>query len=140
MWNTTNQLGDYMQTALKQAGIDSKVNITDINTWIAALFTTKNYDLTVYSYYSSIPDPVIIPAQDASLSINDPTYTSLSQTAEEAPEAAACAAWDTALTQAIKNYDVKPIGVSKNIWFGKHWQFAAPVDVIVDPFTLEKTT
>lgn len=140
MWNTTNQLGDYMQTALKQAGMDSTVNITDINTWIAALFTTKDYDLSVYSYYSSVPDPVIIPAQDASLSINDPTYVSLSNAAEEAPAATACAAWDTALKQAITDYDVKPIGVSKNIWFGRHWQFAAPVDVIVDPFTLEKTT
>lgn len=140
MWNTTNQLGDYMQTALKQVGIDSTVNITDINTWIAALFTTRDYDLTVYSYYSSIPDPVIIPAQDASLSINDPTYFSLSNDAEMAPDASACAAWDKALGQAVANYDVKPIGVSKNIWFGRHWQFAAPVDVIVDPFTLEKTT
>jgi peptide/nickel transport system substrate-binding protein len=139
MWNTTNQLGDLMQQELRQAGIASTVENTDINTWLAALFTNKNYDLTVYSYYSSFPNPVIMPAQDASLSINDPTYVSLSQAAEEAPAATQCQAWDKALTRAETNFDVKPIGVSKNIWFGHGWQFAAPVDVIVDPFTLEQT-
>jgi peptide/nickel transport system substrate-binding protein len=139
MWNTTNQLGDFMQSALSKVGISSTVENTDINTWIAALFTTKNYDISVYSYYSSFPNPVIMPAQDASLSINDPTYFSLSQKAEETPAAAQCPAWDTALTRAETAYDVKPIGVSKNVWFGKGWRFAAPVDVIVDPFTLQQT-
>lgn len=139
MWNTTNQLGDYVQQALQKVGIGSTVQNTDVNTWLAALFTTKNYDLTVYSYYSSFPNPVIMPAQDSSLSINDPTYFSRSQAAEEAPAATQCQAWDKALTRAETNYDVKPMGVSKNIWFGKGWKFAAPVDVIVDPFTLEKT-
>jgi peptide/nickel transport system substrate-binding protein len=139
MWNTTNQLGDFMQQALSKIGISSTVENTDINTWIAALFTNKNYDLTVYSYYSSFPNPVIMPAQDSSLSINDPTYFSLSQRAEQTPAAVQCPAWDTALTRAVTNYDVKPIGVSKNVWFAKGWRFAAPVDVIFDPFTLQQT-
>ncbi len=96
MWNTTNQLGDFMQQELQKVGIASTVKNTDINTWIDALFTTKNYDLTVYSYYSAFPNPVIIPAQDASLSIVDPKYFSLSDKAEQAPESSACPAWDTA--------------------------------------------
>jgi peptide/nickel transport system substrate-binding protein len=139
MWNTTNQLGDYIQQSLQKIGISSTVENTDINTWISALFTTKNYDLTVYSYYSAFPNPVIMPAQDASLSINDPTYVKLSQAAEEASGAAQCPAWDKALSRAVTNYDVKPMGVSKNVWFGKGWKFAAPYNVLVDPFTLEKT-
>ena len=139
MWNTTNQLGDYIQQALQKIGISSTVQNTDINTWISALFTTKNYDLTVYSYYSAFPNPVIMPAQDASLSINDPTYVKLSQAAEEAPGAAQCPAWDKALSRAVTNFDVKPMGVSKNVWFGKGWKFLAPYNVLVDPFTLEKT-
>jgi peptide/nickel transport system substrate-binding protein len=139
MWNTTNQLGDYMQQELAQIGVSSTVQNTDINTWLSALFTTKNYDLTVYSYYSSFPNPVIMPAQDASLSINDPKYFALSNTAEEAPAAKQCPAWDKALEQAVTNYDVKPMGVSKNIWFGRGWTFAAPYDVVVDPFTLVKS-
>ncbi|MGG7382459.1 hypothetical protein ACQ7B2_28170, partial [Escherichia coli] len=57
MWNTTNQLGDYIQSALQKIGIKSTVQNTDINTWIKALFTTKDYDLTVYSYYSAFPNP-----------------------------------------------------------------------------------
>jgi len=140
MWNTTNQLGDYMQQALSQVGIAATVQNEDINTWLTALFTTKNYDLTVYSYYSSFPNPVIMPAQDASLSINDPKYLALSSTAEETPAAKQCPAWDKALEQAVSNYDVKPMGVSKNIWFAKGWKFAAPYDVVVDPFTLLKAT
>jgi peptide/nickel transport system substrate-binding protein len=139
MWNSTNQLGDYMQQALQKIGIKSTVQNTDINTYLAALFTTKNYDLSVYAYYSSFPNPVIIPAQDASLSINDPAYFKLAQTAEEAPAATQCQAWDTALTKAASSYDVKPMGVSTNMWFAKGWKFAAPYDVMVDPFTLEKT-
>jgi peptide/nickel transport system substrate-binding protein len=139
MWNTTNQLGDYMQQALQQIGISSTVQNEDINTWITALFTTKNYDLTVYSYYSSFPNPVIMPAQDASLSINDPTYFALSNTAEETPAAKQCPAWDKALEKAVTDYDVKPMGVSKNIWFGKGWTFAAPYDVVIDPFNLLKS-
>lgn len=138
MWNTTNQLGDYIQQALSKIGISATVENTDINTWIAALFTNKNYDLTVYSYYSSFPNPVIMPAQDASLSIHDPTYFSLSQRAEQTPAVTQCPAWDTALKKAVTNYDVKPIGVSKNVWFAKGWRFAAPVDVIFDPFTLQQ--
>lgn len=140
MWNTTNQLGDYMQQQLKQIGIDSTVQNTDINTWISALFTTKNYDLSVYAYYSSFPNPVIMPAQDSSLSINDPTYFKLSEQAEEAPASSQCQAWDKALTRAQTSYDVKPMGVSKNVWFGKGWKFAAPYNVLIDPFSLEKTT
>jgi peptide/nickel transport system substrate-binding protein len=139
MWNTTNQLGDYIQGALQKIGISSTVENTDINTWINALFTTKNYDLTVYSYYSAFPNPVIMPAQDASLSINDPTYTKLSQQAEEAVGSAQCPAWDKALSRAVTNYDVKPMGVSKNVWFGKGWKFLAPYNVLVDPFTIQKT-
>ena len=139
MWNVTNQLGDYMQQALSQIGISSTVQSEDINSWITALFTTKNYDLTVYSYYSSFPNPVIMPAQDASLSINDPKYLALSQAAEETPAAKQCPAWDKALEQAVTNYDVKPMGVSKNIWFGKGWKFAAPYDVVIDPFNLVKS-
>lgn len=139
MWNTTNQLGDYIQSQLQKIGIQSTVENTDINTWINALFTTKAYDLTVYSYYSAFPNPVIIPAQDASLSINDPEYVKLSQQAEEAPAARACPAWDKALRTAVMHYDVKPMGVSKNVWFGKGWKFLAPYNVDVDPFTLEQT-
>ena len=138
-WNTTNQLAEYMQAALQKIGISSSVQNTDINTWLNALFTSKNYDLTTFAYYSSFPNPVIIPAQDASLSINDPEYFKLSQTAEETPGSAQCPAWDTALRRAITNYDVKPMGVSKNVWFAKGWRFAAPYDVMVDPFTLQKT-
>jgi ABC-type transport system substrate-binding protein len=138
-WNTTNQLAEYMQAALQKIGISSTVQNTDINTWLNALFTTKNYDLTTFAYYSSFPNPVIIPAQDASLSINDPEYFRLSQIAEETPGAAQCPAWDTALRRAVVNYDVKPMGVSKNVWFAKGWKFAAPYDVMVDPFTLQKT-
>ncbi len=139
MWNTTNQLGEYMQEQLQKIGISSTVQNTDINTWINVLFTTKDYDLTVYSYYSSFPNPVIMPAQDASLSINDPTYFALSQDAEEAPADAQCPYWNKALERAVTNYDVKPMGVSKNVWFGKGWKFAAPYDVVVDPFTLQQT-
>jgi peptide/nickel transport system substrate-binding protein len=139
MWNTTNQLGDYIQQQLQKVGISSTVENTDINTWISALFTTKNYDLTVYSYYSAFPNPVIMPAQDASLSINDPTYVKLSQDAMEASGPSQCPAWDKALSRAVTAYDVKPMGVSKNVWFGKGWKFAAPYNVLVDPFTLEKT-
>lgn len=139
MWNTTNQLGDYMQQALQKVGIKATLQNTDINTWIKALFTTKDYDLSVYAYYSSFPNPVIMPAQDASLSIHDPEYTKLSQAAEQAPSGQDCPAWDAALRKAVDNFDVKPMGVSKNVWFGKGWQFAAPYNVYVDPFTLEKT-
>jgi peptide/nickel transport system substrate-binding protein len=139
MWNTTNQLGDYMQQALQQVGIHATVKNTDINTWISALFTTKNYDLSVYAYYSAFPNPVIIPAQDASLSIEDPTYFKLAKAAEEASGSAQCPAWDKALTRAQENFDSKPMGVSKNSWFAKGWQFAAPYNVLVDPFTLERT-
>jgi peptide/nickel transport system substrate-binding protein len=138
-WNTANQLADYMQQALSQIGISSTVQNEDINTWITALFTTKNYDLTVYSYYSSFPNPVIMPAQDASLSIDDPTYFALSQAAEETPTSKQCPAWDKALGRAVTNFDVKPMGVSKNVWFGKGWKFAAPYDVVVDPFDLFKS-
>ena len=31
------------------------------------------------------------------------------------------------------------MGVSKNVWFGKGWKFAAPYNVLVDPFTLQQT-
>jgi peptide/nickel transport system substrate-binding protein len=138
-WNVTNQLGDYMQQALSKVGISSTVENTDYNTWVAALFTTKNYDLTVFSYYSSLPNPFIIPAQDATLSVNDPTYFALSEKAEGTPGAAQCPEWDKALIRGESNYDVKPIGVSKNMWFAKGWKFAAPFFVIVDPFTLVQT-
>jgi peptide/nickel transport system substrate-binding protein len=139
MWNTTGQAGDYMQQALQDIGVQSTVQITDIDTWITALFSTKNYDLTVYSYYSGLPNPVIFPSQDSAMSINDPQYYSLSAKAEAEPGPTQCQAWDKALEHAEANYDVKPIGVSRNVWFAKGWKFAAPFDVIIDPFTLVKT-
>ncbi len=139
MWNTTNQLGDFIQQELQKAGIASTVKNTDINTWIDALFTTKAYDFTVYSYYSAFPNPVIIPAQDASLSIKDPTYFKLSDEAEATPGSGACAAWDKAMTRAQTAYIVKPMGVAKNAWFGKGWKFAAPTNVLIDPFTIQQT-
>jgi peptide/nickel transport system substrate-binding protein len=138
-WNTTNQLGEYMQEALQKIGVSSSVQSTDINTWLNALFTTKNYDLTTFAYYSSFPNPAVIPAQDASLSIKDPKYFSLSQKAAETSGSGQCQAWDTALRESLKNYNVKPMGVSKNVWFAHGWKFAAPYDVVVDPFTLQKT-
>jgi peptide/nickel transport system substrate-binding protein len=139
MWNTTGQAGDYMQQALQDIGVQSTVQITDIDTWITALFTTKNYDLTVYSYYSGLPNPVIFPSQDSAMSIHDPAYYSLSAKAEAAAGTAQCPAWDKALEHAEAAYDVKPIGVSRNVWFAKGWKFAAPFDVIIDPFTLQRT-
>jgi peptide/nickel transport system substrate-binding protein len=139
MWNTTNQLGDYIQQALQEVGIAATVKNTDINTWINALFTTKNYDLSVYAYYSAFPNPVIIPAQDSSLSIDDPKYFALANAAEEAAGDAQCPAWDTALNQAQKHFDVKPMGVARNTWFGRSWKFSAPYNVLVDPFTLQRT-
>src|SRR5262249_502136 len=42
MWNVTNQAGDYMQQALRGIGVQSSVEITDLNTWVTALFTTRN--------------------------------------------------------------------------------------------------
>lgn len=139
MWNTTNQLGDYMQQQLQKIGISSTVENTDINTWISALFTTKNYDLTVFAYYAAWPNPSLFPIQDASLGIKDPTYFKLSQAALEAPKGSDCPVWDKAMTRAVTNYDVKPMGVSKNVWFGKGWKFLAPYNVVIDPFTLEHT-
>lgn len=138
MWNTTNQLGDYIQSQLRKIGINSTLENTDAPTWVNVLFTTKNWDLTVFAYYSAFTDPSIMPAQDATLSINDPTYFKLSTTAEQAPSNK-CAAWDTALRRAVSNYDVKPVGVAKNMWFGKGWKFSAPFNVFIDPFTIEKT-
>jgi peptide/nickel transport system substrate-binding protein len=137
MWNTTNQAGEYIQAQLKKIGIASTVQNTDINTWITTLFTTKNYDVTLYAYYSSLPNPVIFPSQQ--LSIVDPTFYSLSAAAEAATPGSDCAAWNKALTRAATNYDIKSIGVSKNTWFAKNWQFAAPYNVAFDPFTIEKT-
>jgi peptide/nickel transport system substrate-binding protein len=139
MWNVTGQAGDYMQQALRAIGVQSTVAITDLNTWVTALFTTRNYDLTVYSYYSALPNPVIFPAQDSSMSVHDPTYYALSAKAEATPAASQCPAWNKALERGETAFDVKPIGVSKNVWFGKGWKFAAPVDVIIDPFTLRRT-
>jgi peptide/nickel transport system substrate-binding protein len=139
MWNTTNQLGDFIQQELQKAGIASTVKNTDINTWINALFTTKDYDFTVYSYYSAFPNPVIIPAQDASLSIKDPTYFKLSDEAEAATGNAICPSWDKAMQRAQTAYIVKPMGVAKNAWFGKGWKFAAPYNVFIDPFTIQQT-
>ena len=137
MWNTTNQAGEYIQGQLRKIGIASTVQNTDINTWITTLFTTKNYDVTLYAYYSSLPNPVIFPSQ--SLSIVDPTYDSLSATAEAAAQGTDCAAWNKALTRAATNYNIKSIGVSKNTWFAKNWHFAAPYNVAFDPFTIQKT-
>jgi hypothetical protein len=74
------------------------------------------------------------------MSIHDAKYFALSAKAEQVPAATACKAWAQALTQSEKDFDVKPIGVSKNIWFGNGWKFAAPYDVVVDPFTLVKTS
>jgi peptide/nickel transport system substrate-binding protein len=140
MWNATNQAGDYMQQALKQIGVESTVEITSIGSWLTALFTSDAYDLTVYAYYSGLPNPSIFPSQESSMSIHDAKYFALSAKAEQVPAATACKAWAQALTQSEKDFDVKPIGVSKNIWFGNGWKFAAPYDVVVDPFTLVKTS
>ncbi len=140
MWNATGPLGDYIQQALQKIGIKSTVANTDISTWTNTLFTTKNYDLTVYAYYSGLPNPVIFPSQESSMSINDPAYFALAAKAEAAPAASACQAWSAALTKSAADFNVKPIGVSKNVWFAKNWKFAAPYDVVVDPFTLEKTS
>jgi peptide/nickel transport system substrate-binding protein len=139
MWNTTDPLGDYMQQQLAKVGIDVTVKSTDIGSWITDLFTTKNFDATVFAYYSSFPNPAIIPAQDASLSIDDERYTALAQTAAQAEAGSECAAYDAAFEQAAKNFDVRPMGVSKVAWFAKGWQFSAPFGLLIDPYTLVKT-
>jgi peptide/nickel transport system substrate-binding protein len=139
MWNTTGPLGDYIQQSLQKIGIKPTVQSTDISTWLNALYTTKSYDLTVYAYYSGLPNPSIFPSAESSLNIIDPKYFALAAKAEAAPPATACQAWSTALSQSELDFNVKPIGVSKNIWFGNSWKFAAPYDVIFDPFTMEKT-
>jgi peptide/nickel transport system substrate-binding protein len=137
MWNTTNQAGEYIQSQLAKIGITATVQNTDINTWITTLFTSKDYDLTLYSYYSSLPNPVIFPSQP--LNLNDPTFDKLSAEAEAAPTGSDCAAWNKALTRAAANYNIKSVGVSKNTWYAKNWKFAAPYNVAFDPFTLIRT-
>jgi peptide/nickel transport system substrate-binding protein len=135
----TQQLPEFIQSQLAKIGIKATVENTDIATWTTAVTSSHNYDLTVYSYYSDLPNPLIIPVQDAVLNIEDPTYFNLASKAEEAPASQACPAWDKALTRAEANYDVKPIGVARNEWFAKGWTFKAVLLVIIDPFTLERT-
>jgi peptide/nickel transport system substrate-binding protein len=139
MWNTTDPLGDYMQQQLKKVGIDVSVKSTDIGSWITSLFTKKDYDLTVFAYYSSFPNPAIMPAQDSTLSIDDPQYLSLSEKALEASSGSECGAWNTAFAAAQRNFDVRPMGVTKIAWFAKGWKFSAPFGLLLDPYTLVKT-
>ncbi|MCW3066711.1 MAG: peptide transporter substrate-binding protein [Solirubrobacterales bacterium] len=139
MWNTTDPLGDYMQQQLKKVGIDASVKSTDIGSWITSLFTKKDYDLSVFAYYSSFPNPAIMPAQDSTLSITDKEYFSLAQKALETASSSECGAWTAAFEAAQRNFDVRPMGVTKIAWFAKGWQFNAPFGLLIDPYTLVKT-
>jgi peptide/nickel transport system substrate-binding protein len=139
MWNLTGPLGEYMQQQLKKVGIESTVKSTDIDSWVTTLFTNKNYDLSVYAYYSSFPNPAIIPAQDEALGIEDQKYFELSAKAAEAPVGSECPAWNKALIQSVKDYNVRPMGVQETNWFGDGWKFAAAYGHLLDPFTLFKT-
>lgn len=139
MWNLTGPLGEYMQQQLKKVGIASTVKSTDINTWVTTLFTNKNYDLSVYAYYSSFPNPAIIPAQDEALGIQNAKYYEMSTKAAEAPSGSECPLWSKALTQSVKSYNVRPMGVQETDWFGKGWKFSAAYGHLLDPFTLFKT-
>ena len=139
MWNLTGPLGEYMQEQLKQIGIESTVKSTDINSWVTTLFTKKNYDLSVYAYYSSFPNPAIIPAQDEALGIKNAKYYELSAKAAETPSGSECPAWSKALTQSVKDFNVRPMGVQTTDWFAKGWKFSAAYGHLLDPFTLLKT-
>ena len=139
MWNLTGPLGEYMQEQLKKVGIQSSVKSTDIDSWVTTLFTKKNYDLSVYAYYSSFPNPAIIPAQDEALGIENAKYYELSAKAAEAPSGSECPAWNKALTQSVKDFNVRPMGVQTTDWFAKGWKFAAAYGHLLDGFTLFKT-
>jgi peptide/nickel transport system substrate-binding protein len=139
MWNLTGPLGEYMQGQLKKIGIESTVKNTDIDSWVTTLFTNKNYDLSVYAYYSSFPNPAIIPAQDQALGIKNPKYYELSTKAGEVPAGSECPAWNQALTQSVKDYNVRPMGVQATDWFAKGWKFSAAYGHLIDPFTLFQT-
>jgi peptide/nickel transport system substrate-binding protein len=139
MWNATGPLGEYMQQQLKKVGIESSVKSTDIDSWVTTLFTNHNYDLSVYAYYSSFPNPAIIPAQDEALGIKNAEYYKLSGEAAEKPTGSECPAWNKALTQSVKDYNVRPMGVQETDWFAKGWEFSAAYGHLLDPFTLFKT-
>ncbi len=139
MWNATGPLGEYMQQQLEKVGIESSVKSTDVDTWVTALFTTKAYDLTVFAYYSSFPNPAILPAQDTALGIQNQKYYDLAAKATQAPEGSECKAWDTALAQPMKDFNVRPMGVQATSWFASGWKFAAAYGYLIDPFTLFKT-
>ena len=109
MWNLTGPLGEYMQEQLKNIGVESTVKSTDIDSWVTTLFTKKNYDLSVYAYYSSFPNPAIIPAQDEALGIENTKYYELSAKAAETPSGSECPAWNKALTQSVKDFNVRPM-------------------------------
>jgi peptide/nickel transport system substrate-binding protein len=139
MWNLTGPLGEYMQQELKKIGVEVSVKSTDIDSWVTTLFTNKNYDLSVYAYYSSFPNPAIIPAQDEALGIQNAKYYELSAEAAEKPSGSECPAWNKALTEAVKDYNVRPMGVQETDWFAKGWKFSAAYGHLLDPFTLFKT-
>lgn len=139
MWNVTGPLGEYMQEQLKKVGIESTVKSTDVDSWVTSLFTTKNYDLSVYAYYSSFPNPAIIPAQDEALGIKNDKYYELAAEAAEAPTGSECPAYDKAFTEAVKDYNVRPMGVEATDWFAKGWKFSSAYGHLMDPFTLVKT-
>ena len=139
MWNLTGPLGEYMQEQLQEIGVESTVKSTDIDTWVTTLFTNKNYDLSVYAYYSSFPNPAIIPAQDEALGIENAKYYELSAKAAETPPGSECPAWNKALTQSVKDFNVRPMGVQTTDWFAKGWKFSAAYGHLLDPFTLSKT-
>ncbi|MBS1890701.1 MAG: ABC transporter substrate-binding protein [Actinobacteria bacterium] len=139
MWNATGPLGEYMQEQLRKVGIESTVKSTDVDTWVTALFTTKAYDLTVFAYYSSFPNPAILPAQDSALGIKNQKYYALASKATAAPEGSECAAWDQALAQPAKDFNVRPMGVQATSWFANGWKFQAAYGYLIDPFTLFKT-
>lgn len=139
MWNLTGPLGEYMQEQLKKVGIQSTVKSTDIDSWVTTLFTKKNYDLSVYAYYSSFPNPAIIPAQDEALGIENTKYYELSGKAAETPSGSECPAWNKALTQSVKDFNVRPMGVQTTDWFAKGWKFSAAYGHLLDGFTLFKT-
>lgn len=139
MWNSTGPLGEFMQEELKKIGIESSVKSTDVDSWVTTLFTSKNYDLSVYAYYSSFPNPAIIPAQDTALGIQNEKYFALAAKAAEAPEGSECPVWNKALAQSQKDYNVRPMGVQATNWFAKGWKFDAAYGFLIDPYTLVKT-
>lgn len=136
-YDTQNAGPEYLLEALERVGINAKLTMGDLNSYVDVVYGTGEWDFTAYPYASVLPSPSIFPGQFEPANTTDQDYFDFAKKAlqEASTEEERCQFWSKFEEAVLKNFDTKPLNVYVTSWFGRDVEFSV-FGLTLDPFSL----